>query len=68
MVAIASDEVVFGDDAGGVAELGEDGEAGAGDFEAALDGLLAVGDAAHHDGLRLPRFLAELGAEQLGGV
>ena len=32
VVGVASDEVVFGDDADGVAELGEDGEAGAGDF------------------------------------
>ena len=51
-----------------VAELGQHLQAPAGDLQPPLGGLVAVGDAAHRQRLRLPLRGGELLAEQLGGV
>ncbi len=67
-VEVAADEVVLGDDARGVGEFSEDGEAAAGKLELAFDGLIAVGDAGEGDGVGLVAGVHEGGAEELGGV
>eukprot|EP01035_Chromulina_nebulosa_P036809 gene36809-49645_t len=65
-IAVAGDEGVFGDDGDGLAKLGADFEAAAGDAKVALGGLVAVGGAAHGDALRLPARGGKLAAEELG--
>ncbi len=46
-IDVAGDEMIFGDDADGIAELRQHLQAAAGDLETALDGLVAIGHAAH---------------------
>src|SRR5205085_2574275 len=67
-VDVAGDEVVLGDEGDGIAKFGQDLAAAAGELELALDGLVAIGDAAHGDALRLPFPRGKLGAEELGGA
>ncbi len=67
-IDVAGDEVVLGDDGDGVAEFREDSDAAAGEFELALDGLVAIGDAAEGDGFGLPLWRGEFLAQQFGGA
>ena len=53
-VDVPCDQVVLGDDANRVSELRQHLQAPPGELEPALDGLVAVGDAAHRQELRLP--------------
>ena len=64
-VRVARHQRRLGDDADGVAELGEHLEAAARDLELALDRLVAVGDAGERDQLGLPSRRGERGAQQL---
>lgn len=67
-VDVAGDERVFRDDEDRVAKFGADLEAAAGEAKVAFGGLVAVGRAAHGDGLGPPFFRGEFAAEEFGGA
>ena len=67
-VEVPGDEVVFGNDGNGVAEMSEDFEAAPGDLELSLDGLVRVGDAAADEGFGLPGGTVEFAGQEVGGI
>ena len=67
-VGVAPHQRVLGDDRHRVAELRQHREAPPGQLQLPLDGLVAVGDAAHGDHLRRPARRGQLCAQQLRRV
>ena len=67
-IAVACDEEVFRDEADRIAKLEKHLEALAHEAEMTLGGLVAVGDAAADDNLRLPPGRGEFVAQQPGGA
>ena len=67
-INVARDEMVFGHDADGIAELREHFQAAPRDPQPALHGLVTIGDAAHRDDLRFPLRRGEFLAQQLRPV
>ena len=67
-VLIARDEMVLGDDHDRVAVLGEHLQATAGEFQAPLDGLIAIGHAAQGHHARLPARVLQFTPQEFGRV
>ncbi len=63
-VGVAHHQRVLGDHRHGIAQLSQDRQAGAGELERALDGLVAVGHPAGGDDPRPPGRLRQLGAQE----
>ena len=67
-VAVAGDECALGDDADGVAELGEHFQAPARELKPTLDRLIRIGHSAHREQPGLPGSARQLGPQQLRGA
>ena len=67
-VSVAEDEGGFGHGGDGLAAVGEDFEALAGDLHFVFDGLVDVGAGGHDDGLGFPAGVGEFFFEEVGGV
>jgi hypothetical protein len=67
-VDVAEDEGGFGHGDDGLAAVGEDLQALAGDLHFVFDGLVDVGDGGHDDGFGFPFGVGEFVLEEVGGV
>src|SRR5712691_6191070 len=67
-INITSDEDVLGHNRDRISELGENFQTAAGDLQFPFDWLIAIGDAANRDDLRLPFARGQFFAEKPGSI